>query len=507
MPDTSIISPYVVRLGGGLILDRDSFSIPPGAAIQLQNFEPDIRGGYRRISGYAKYNSNIVPQTASADEPVLGVAIYEDEIIAARGEKVFKGGAIGSWTEIDSGRTSAGRYAFELYNMDNTEKILWCDGANHASEYDGTTVTDINGAGAPADPSIVALFKNHMFFGGMSANPQEVVFSAPYAPTSFSTGAGAGSIRVDSPVVQLKSFRDRLFIFCTDQIYMLQGSSVADFQLEPVTRSIGCLDGFSVQEIAGDLVYLAPDGLRTIAGTQKIADVELGTISKQVQDRLDNLTLYNISSCVIRNKSQYRLFYPIESQTTAQSLGIMGVIKANEQGGIGWEYADIKGMRPSCCFSGFIGLTETTIQGGFDGYVYEQETGNTFDGTAIVAIYTSPDHIMGDAGIRKYMQRIVWNYTNEGIVDATFRVRYDFTSSDTPQPSTYDLQTGGSVAIYGLAVSTYGTAVYGSSGTPLIRQTVEGSGFSVAIRVDDTSGNPPFSIKGYQLEFTPGGRR
>jgi hypothetical protein len=185
----------------------------------------------------------------------------------------------------------------------------------------------------------------------------------------------------------------------------------------------------------------------------------------------------------------------------------MGVIKANEQGGIGWEYADIKGMRPSCCFSGFIGLTETTIQGGFDGYVYEQETGNTFDGTAIVAIYTSPDHIMGDAGIRKYMQRIVWNYTNEGIVDATFRVRYDFTSSDTPQPSTYDLQTGGSVAIYGLAASTYGTAVYGSSGTPLIRQTVEGSGFSVAIRVDDTSGNPPFSIKGYQLEFTPGGRR
>ena len=59
------------------------------------------------------------------------------------------------------------------------------------------------------------------------------------------------------------------------------------------------------------------------------------------------------------------------------------------------------------------------------------------------------------------------------------------------------------VAIYGLTASKYGTAVYGSSGSPLVRQTVEGSGFTVAVRVDDTSGLLPFSLKAYQLEFTP----
>ena len=36
MPDTSSISPVTVSLGGGLILDRDDFSIPPGAAVALQ---------------------------------------------------------------------------------------------------------------------------------------------------------------------------------------------------------------------------------------------------------------------------------------------------------------------------------------------------------------------------------------------------------------------------------------------------------------------------------------
>ena len=37
----------------------------------------------------------------------------------------------------------------------------------------------------------------------------------------------------------------------------------------------------------------------------------------------------------------------------------------------------------------------------------------------------------------------------------------------------------------------------------LVRQTVEGSGFTVAVRVDDTLAHP-FSLKAYQLEFTPG---
>ena len=77
----------------------------------------------------------------------------------------------------------------------------------------------------------------------------------------------------------------------------------------PVTRKIGCVDGKSIQEIGGDLIYLAPDGLRTIAGTERIGDVELGTVSKQIQDRIADIGTDNITSTIIRSKSQYRLFF------------------------------------------------------------------------------------------------------------------------------------------------------------------------------------------------------
>ena len=87
------------------------------------------------------------------------------------------------------------------------------------------------------------------------------------------------------------------------------------------------------------LSILLPDGLRTIAGTERIADVELGTVSKQIQDRIDEIGTARLSSVVIRSKSQHRLFYPTEAQAQASARGLIGVIKAGIEGGIGWEYA------------------------------------------------------------------------------------------------------------------------------------------------------------------------
>jgi hypothetical protein len=53
-----------------------------------------------------------------------------------------------------------------------------------------------------------------------------------------------------------------------------------------------------------------------------------------------------------------------------------------------------------------------------------------------------------------------------------------------------------------MATAEYDAAVY----TPLYRQSVEGSGFAVAIKFTDTSTNPTYTLKGFSLEFTPGAR-
>ena len=566
------ISPYVVTTSGGLVLDRDVYTMPVGAASILQNFEPSVRGGYRRLSGTSRFSSS---QVGSSSSTILGVAVFNSGVVAAQSTNVYFGTG-SSWTSIDSSRTSAGRYRFEKYNFStNEERLIFADGANFASVYNGTTVMDIKGsttisttgsasnsstslsvasaagiiagmyiagtnigsgakvssisgttvtmsvattgtissgavtfAGlgtAPTNPSIVTAFKNHMFYSGMSAEPNTIIFSALGDENDFTASNGAGSLNVDSTIIALKSFRGELIIFCEDRIYKLAGTNKDDFAIAPISRNVGCSDAFSIQEIGGDVIFLAPDGLRTIAGTARIGDVELGTVSKQIQARISDIGFTNVSSVVIRDKSQYRLFYP-SGGVESTAKGIIGVLKSNPSGQIGWEYSDIRGIKPSCCDSGFISGVEKVIHGGFDGYVYLQESGNTFNGTAMKAIYRSPDLTMGDAGIRKNMQRINVNYDPEGSVSASLFVKYDFEDAGTPQPSAYTLSTADTAAVYNNAGTLYGSAVYDAEGMPIVRQSVEGSGFTVVIRLEDESSNPPITLKGFELEFTPGAR-
>ena len=89
MPDLSQTQPFAFTCEGGLMKSRSTFIMQPGQALELLNFEPDIKGGYRRINGFRKHINHIVPQTSASTEKVLMVAFFNNNILAARGEKIF----------------------------------------------------------------------------------------------------------------------------------------------------------------------------------------------------------------------------------------------------------------------------------------------------------------------------------------------------------------------------------------------------------------------------------
>jgi hypothetical protein len=292
-----------------------------------------------------------------------------------------------------------------------------------------------------------------------------------------------------------------LYIFCEERIFKLVGNSIADFQLQPVTREIGCLNGFTIQEFAGDLVFLGPDGLRTIAGTERIGDVELGTISRAVQERFEGVSdVDEFGSVIIPDKTQYRIFFSNANTPRSTTSGVICVRKGDS-----YEFADIKGIRPSCTDNLVSAGESIVIHGDFDGYVYRQEQGNDFDGNNVTGKYRSPDLTMGDAGIRKSFERVIINYAPEAAVNADLLVRYDYEAPNVARPAAYPFDSASVVAVYGS--STYGTGTYGGQTNPLIRQPIEGSGFAVALRVNDRGTSAPYSLKGFQLEFQADARR
>ena len=579
MPDSSQVQPAAFNCEGGLVLNRSTFLMQPGEALELENFEPDIEGGYRRINGHRKYINQIVPQTSLSSEKVLMVASFANKVLAAGGEKIFSSasteiptkiasatGMTGSgtitvdstagfsssgtiqinseiftytgvtsttftgvtratssttaaahvvddvvsetWTERDASRSSAVKYRFERFNFDGNDKIIVVDETNAPTVFNTSiAATDVS-TSSVAGSKFVAAYKSHMFYAGKSTTPQEVVFSVPFDEDDFTSGDGAGSIKVDDDIVGLKVFRDSLFIFCENRIFKLTGSTLSDFAIQPVTRNIGCVNGDTIQEFAGDLVFLGPDGLRTVAATERIGDTELGTISRNVQSIFDqNIKDAGVfDSIVIPDKTQYRIFFSKGSQAESITKGIICVRKSNN-----FEFSEIRGVKPSATDTLVVAGDVVALHGDFTGYVYRQESGNTFDGTPILARYRSPDLSFGDTGLRKHMQRVIINYKPESAIDADLLVRYDNEASDSVRPAAYPLDSAEVASQFGTALfSTSGAAVqyvFGGPSQPLVRQSVEGSGFSVALRINDGGETAPYSLKGFQLEYQVGARR
>ena len=573
MPDQSQTSPSAFVCEGGLVKSRSTFIMQPGQALELLNFEPDIEGGYRRINGFRKFVNHVVPYTSADSEKVLMTAFFNNNILAARGEKIFSSastelsikilqatGMTGSgtitvdsttgfsssgtlqinseiftytgvtattftgvtratssttaaahavddavsesWTERDTGRTSASKYAFERFNFDGNDKIIVVDGVNDPTVFNTSlAATDVTESSVEGSKFVTA-FKSHMFYAGKSTTPQTLVFSQPFDEDAFNSGSGAGTIKVDDTIVGLKAFRNDLFIFCENRIFKLSGSTSSDFAVTPVTRNIGCVNGDTIQEFAGDLIFLGPDGLRTVAGTARIGDVELGTISANVQSIFDeNLVDSELfESIVIPDKTQYRIFFSKDGTGENSTRGVICVMK-----GQNFEFSELRGIKPSSTDTFVEAGNVIVLHGGFDGYIHRQEKGNDFNGTTVSGRYRSPDLTFGDPGIRKHMQRVVVNYKPESAINADMFVRYDYEDKNSARPAAYPLDSEDVVAIYGTSV--YGTPTYGGASQPLLRQSVEGSGFAVALRVNDNATTAPYSLKGFQLEYQLGARR
>lgn len=90
MPDLELqgVSPLSFNCEGGLVLNRSTFIMQPGQALELENFEPDVGGGYKRLLGFRPLVNQIVPETNVSSEAVLLSTKFSNFVLAARGEDI-----------------------------------------------------------------------------------------------------------------------------------------------------------------------------------------------------------------------------------------------------------------------------------------------------------------------------------------------------------------------------------------------------------------------------------
>lgn len=561
------IDSFKVICSGGLNSNENHLDLSdnkPGAATRLVNYEPSLFGGYRRVEGFELYDAaypevDDVNNAGSAEGKVLGLAIFKDDvsnltkIIAARKDVGATTYSFYYYTPLIGWRpftldhsivrntTDGVRTVEKLrhvsFNFGTGNRICFVDGVNPAIVYDGQHWEELRSTGTggnPADaghttntgggdqcldaPALVDVFANHLFLAGDETNRATIAHSAPttsaspYGYYDFTNANAAGQLAAGFDVVQIKPFRDNLFVFGSNGIKKVAADVTSGFVTDQVTANVGCISRDSVLEIGGDLMFLAPDGFRPVAGTARIGDVELETVSKSIQgllvNTIQNFDMDTINGVVIRSKSQIRYFVGDDTIDTPDSLGIIGGL-SDSTGSISWEFGELLGIRASCATSDYIGTEEFVLHGDYDGKVYRQERNTTFNGADIVAVYATPYLDFGETEERKVLRKINTFIRAEGPLEMNLSVAFDWGDYNTARPSTYSQSSEGGPTVFGGRNITYNGAnvVYGGSSKPIMTSDIQGSGFSIKATYVTVGDFEPYSIQGIVFEYSTAGRR
>ena len=529
--------PYTVACAGGLVTSSNAIDLlkTPGVATELKNFEVSTKGGYRRINGFTKFGGGSAVQPSGSSDTILGVFPYADGVIVCVSDDIYFTNNGTSYLQINklsavsgdnyttftgksaTARTGQGQCQFVLFEgatFDYGEVII-ADGANKLWSFrmEGTgalntrtfftqeiTVDGTNGV------KYIAIHDHHLIAAGVENNLNTVYYSVYNDPDNF-TGSGAGSVTISDQVQGIKGFRTDLIVFAENSIHKLINiNDSSNIRIDPITENVGCLSGYSIQEIGGDLIFLAPDGLRTVAGTARIGDVELGTVSSNIQnivsDLAETINLYTVSSVVLREKSQYRLFYTNTGAADSTQRGIIGTLRPN-----GFQWSETRGLEVTAIGSGFDNNgIEQYYHGDTNGNIYQHDTGDDFDGTKILARYTTPDYDYGDLGTLKTLHYLRVSMATEGIVEPDVQIKFDYNSTDVPQPTDlFDLGVINPPSLFGDAV--FNTNKFAGQNNPMIRVPLQGSGTSNNFTVTSNDTKPSYTVNGLYVDFIPSGRR
>lgn len=488
----------------------------PGSARKLLNYEPAENRGYRKVLGYTKFDTSVVPGEALA--PVLGVYPKGSTVYTVRKSTagtpsydIYSSTGSG-WTKLNSSaRTAAVTKArFTEYSL--TEPvIIVTDGSHRAYKIAASGNTELAGSGAPTNPAYAVEHKARLVLAGYSANRSAIILSAPNDDTNYTAGAGAIEIVVGDVVVGLRSFRQTLYIFCQSSIHKLTGTSSANFAIESVSERIGCISGDTIQEVGGDIIFLAPDGLRSLAATERVDDIELGLQSTSIQPELVTTiksapTQY--SSISIPTKSQYRLFTYVAGVDSYSQKGYLGKFKPTENKQYIWS--TILGFSAYCAGSSSeSGANDKQVIGHpTNGLVYQLESSGGFDGGSIPYEYSTPAITFDDINILKVIYKLAVLAQAEGNVSLSISITLDEyeQAQVTLQPATKTIVLTSPSTIFGIAI--FDTDVFSEEAKPLTnRLNVEGSCKTLTITVSGNDTSLPHRIDGFIITYIDKSRK
>ncbi len=289
----------------------------------------------------------------------------------------------------------------------------------------------------------LCIFQNMLCAAGDAAKPCRVWFSGLGTPQIWSTRGGIEGNYLDLDVndgdfiTGIRQWNGNLYAFKRHSVYIIQYTGVASspFVQKRLASNFGAISHWSIKDIGSNgLMFLSERGPAVCLGTYVLPVAA----TNDILDRFNsssatsyNLASMNVSTCGL-NATKSQIWWGVSSHSATTSD--MTLVYDYEKQ-VFWENDCSSNVYAEVLDSNFF----THIwSAGYDGYVYQQDTGLDDNGAAINFYFDTPLMQLGDPFYYKQMNQVFI----AGTVQSSGNLYVDvFTeNSNTPiQTLTFDM--------------------------------------------------------------------
>lgn len=302
--------------------------LPDVTSSELINVDIDRTGTAITRKGTASLSSTALQEgTASVQGMAFFNTLTFDQMVVAKNRKIFyydSAAGAGAWTQEGSSY---------LTNADNDQvffaqledKLFFCDGVSDLKYFNGASVQSLTaGSGAPAAPKLIASHTNRLFVVP-TGEPDTIYVSDLLDAEGTSSWSVVQSIRIGGdgdPITAIYPWTGfRLLAFKRNSTYVINAdptaTSIADWAIETIDRSVGCIAPRSIAQVGADVYWLALDGVRSLRRTLAGTEQEISEpVSKPIDSLIQTINLSHISkSAGFYYQNRYFLSVPTGSST------------------------------------------------------------------------------------------------------------------------------------------------------------------------------------------------
>lgn len=298
----------------------------------------------------------------------------------------------------------SGRFEFENYNFYGTtgsEAMYFVNGVDTAYEMAGSIPIPIFTGNTNDTPTHLAINEYHLMLTFEKGSLQN---SATGIPLLWS-GGGAAEIGTGDELIGLKKeVGSALAVICRNRTFALFGkNTVANpWDLRTVSDESGGIE-WTIQRLAATR-YLDDRGFTNLAAVQEYGDFNSAIYSQLIEPLVNEKKNLVISSVIVKSKNQLRTFF-------SDGTGIIATFDGKKLTGfttINYKNGNNDQIAVNCTANGEdTNGNEVLFFGSDDGFVYQMDSGTSFDGGQVDAELELAYTDLGNPSYDKQLKKTV----------------------------------------------------------------------------------------------------